>query len=71
MYDIGSKSELIVYLVRDSVAIFKKEISLLINSNQLIVSEISRIDIIVCVDYDQGTFQFSIKLLFFTKSEKY
>ena len=53
---IGSKPELILYWVRDSVVIFKKEITLFINSNQIKINEISRIDVIVDGDHDQGDF---------------
>ena len=37
VHEVGSKQELLLYWVRDSVAIFKKETTLLINSNRLIV----------------------------------
>ena len=68
--EVGSKLELILYWVRDYVAIFKKESILLINLNQLIVNEISRIDIIIGGYHGQGTFRFPIKLFFVVKSEK-
>ena len=48
-------------MVRDSTAIFKKEITLLINCNILKVNDISRIDIIVCGGYGQGTFRLTMK----------
>ena len=48
----------------------KKEISLLIKSNQLKVNEISRIDVIVGGDHGQGAFTFPMKLLFVMKSGK-
>ena len=35
IHEIGSKLELILYWIRDYIAIFKKEISLLIKSNQI------------------------------------
>ena len=68
--EVWSESELILYRVRDYVAIFKKVTTLLTNSNQLIVNKIFRIDIIVGGDHDQGTFKFPMKLLFAMKSEK-
>ena len=49
---------------------FKKEISLLIKSNQLKFDEISRIDVIAGGDHGQGAFRFPMKLLFIMKSEK-
>ena len=70
IHEIVSKRELILYMIRDYVAIFKKEISLLITPNQLKVDEIFRIDEIVGGDHGQGTFRFPIKLLFVIKSEK-
>ena len=70
VHEIGSKPELILYWVRDSVAIFKKKNSLLIKYNQLKVDKISRIDVIVDGDHGQGAFRFPIKLLFVMKSEK-
>ena len=66
----GSKPELIWYWVRDSVVTFKKYTTLLIHLNQLIVNEISRIDVVVGGDHGQGAFIFSMKLLFVMKSEK-
>ena len=49
---------------------FKKEISLLIKCNLIIIDEISKIDIIVGSDHGQGTFRFPMKLLFIMKSYK-
>ena len=71
IHEIGNKPELIVYWVCDSVEMFKKEISLLINSNQLKINEISKIDVIVGDDHDRGAFRFLMKLLFVMKSEKH
>ena len=70
IHEIGSKPELILYSVRYSVAIFKKEITLLIKSNILKVNDISRIDVIVGGDHGQDAFRFQVKLLFVMKSEK-
>ena len=68
IHEISSKPDLILYWVRDSVAIFKKEISLLINSIHLTVNEVSRIDVIDGGDHGQGAFRFPMKLLFVIKS---
>ena len=68
IYEIGSKPELILYWFRDSVAIFKKEITLLINPNQLKINEISRVDVIVGGHHGQCAFRFPMKLLFVMKS---
>ena len=59
----------LVVRVRDSTAIFKKEISLLIKCNLIIIDDISRIDFIVGGDHGQGAFRFPLKLLFDMKSE--
>ena len=58
VHEVGSKPELILCWVRDSVAIFKKETTLSINSNQLIVNKISRFRAIVGSDHGQGVFRF-------------
>ena len=70
IHEIGSKPELILYWIRDSVAMFKKKISLLINSNQIKINEISKVGVIVGGDHDQDAFRYPIKLLFVMKSEK-
>ena len=49
---------------------FEKEITLLINSKQVKVNEISRIDIIVGGNHGQGTFRFLMKLLCVMKYSK-
>ena len=70
IHELDSKPNFIFYWVSDYTAIFKKEITLLINSKQLKVNEISRIDIIVGGDHGQGNFIFLMKLLFVVKNTK-
>ena len=70
VHKVGSNPEHMLYWFRDSVAIFKNKTTLLINFNQLIVNEISRIDVIVRGNHYQGMFRFPMKLLFIVKSEK-
>ena len=70
VHEVGSKPELILYLVRDFIAIFNKGITLLIKSNQLIVNKISSIGVILGSDHGQGVLRFPMKLLFVMKSEK-
>ena len=70
IHELDSKPNFILYWVRDYTAIFKKEITLLINSKQLKVNEISRIDIIVGGDHGQGNFRFLMKLFFVVKNTK-
>ena len=60
----------LVVRVRDSTAIFKKEISLLIKCNLIIIDNVSRIDDIVGGDHGPGAFRFPMKLLFTMKSSK-
>ena len=69
-HETSTKLESILYWVRDSTAIFKKEISLLIKCILIIIDDISRIDVIVGGDHGQGAFRFSVKLLFIMKSSK-
>ena len=47
---------------------FKKEISLLMKCNLIIIDDISRISVVVCGDHGQGVFRFPMKLLFVMKS---
>ena len=70
VHEVGSKPELILYLVRDFIAIFNKGITSLIKSNQLIVNKISSIGVILGSDHGQGVLRFPMKLLFVMKSEK-
>ena len=70
VYESRLKLELILDWVCDSVAIFKKENNLLINSNLLIIKESFRIDVIVGEDHSQGAFRFPMKILFVMNSGK-
>ena len=51
IYELDSKPEDILCWVRDSIEMFKKEITLLINSKQLKVDENSRINVVVGGDH--------------------
>ena len=61
--ETGSKPEHLLFWVRDTVAIFKKETQLLIESGDINLSDIDRIDIVVGGDYGQGAFRFPMKIL--------
>ena len=63
-HEIGSKTENILFWVRDTVAVFKKETELPIESGDIDISDISRIDIVVGGDHGQGAFRFSMKILY-------
>ena len=55
-HETGSKPKHILFWVHDTVAFFKKEIQLLIESGDIDLSDIDRIDIIVGGDHGQGSF---------------
>ena len=60
----GSKPEHILFLVRDTVAVFKKETQLLIESGDIDISNINIIDIVIGGDHGQGAFRFPMKILY-------
>ena len=66
----GSKPEHILFWVRDNVAIFKKESQLLIESGDIYLSNIDRIDIVVGDDHGQVAFRFPMKILYIMNNEK-
>ena len=70
IHEVGSKPELTLYWIRESTAIFKKEISLLVKSTLINLDDISRINLIIGGDHGQGAFRFPLKLLFVMKSSK-
>ena len=49
---------------------FKKATQLLIESSDIDLSDIDRIDIVVVGDYGLGAFQFPMKLLYIMNNEK-
>ena len=65
-----SKPEHILFWVRDTVAVFKKETQLLIESGDIDLSDIDRIDIVVGGDHGQGAFRFPMKILYIMNNEK-
>ena len=60
----GSKPERILFWVRDIIAVFKKETHLLIESSDIDISNINRIDIIVGGDHGQEAFRFPMKIFY-------
>ena len=60
----GTKPEHILFWVRDTVAIFKKETQMLIESGYIDILNINRIDIVIGGDHDQGSFRFPMKILY-------
>ena len=65
-----SKPEHILFWIRDYVAVFKKETQLLIESSDINLSDIDRINIIVGGDHGQGEFRFPMKILHIMNNEK-
>ena len=60
VHEVGSKPEkLILCWFRDAAIVFFLS-ALLINPNRLIVNKISKIDVIVYGDYDQGVCRFPV-----------
>ena len=70
-HETGTQPESILYWVRDSTVIFKRDISLLIKCNLMIIDDISRIDVVVGGDHGQGDLRFPMKLLFIMESSTY
>ena len=60
-HEIESKPEHISFWIRDTVAVFKEGTQLLIKSDDINLSDIDRIDIVVGGDHGQGSFRFPIK----------
>ena len=60
-HETGSKHEHILFWVCDTIAVFKKETQLLIDSGDIDSYDIDRIDIVVGGDHGQRSFRFPIK----------
>ena len=69
-HESGSKLELILFWVRDTVAGLKKETQLLIDSGDVDVYEINTIDVVVGGNHGQGSFRFSMTFLYITNNGK-
>ena len=69
-HETRTKPEVILFWVRDTVAIFKIETQLLIDSDQIDISDINRINIVVGGDHGQGAFRYSMKILYIMNSGK-
>ena len=62
-HEAESKPELIIFWVRDIVAVYKRETQLIIESGDIDISEINRIDIVVGGDHGRGSFRVPMKIL--------
>ena len=60
----GSKPEHILFWIRDIVAIFKKETQLLIESGDMDICNINKLDIVVGGDHGHGAFRCPMKILY-------
>ena len=69
-HQIGSKPEHILFWVRDTVAVFKKETWLLVESSNIKLSNIDRIDIVVCGYHGQEASRFLMKILYIMNNGK-
>jgi len=56
------KLELILFWVRNTVALFKKETQLLIDSGDIDIYKINIIDVVVGYDHVQGECQYPMKI---------
>ena len=68
-HETGSKPEHF-FLVRDTVAVFQKETQLLIESDNIDVSDTDRTDKVVDGDHGQGAFRFPMKILYIMNNGK-
>ena len=69
-HETGSKPEHVLFWVRDTVAVDKKETQLLIDSGDIDLADIDRIHIVVGGDHGQRAFRFPMKILYITNNEK-
>ena len=60
-HEAGSKTEFILFRVRNIVAVYKKETSFLFDYGKIDIYEINRIDIVMGRDHGEGVFRFPIK----------
>ena len=60
----GSKPVLILFWIRDSIAIFKKETNIFVNSLKITVNSNDRIDVVVGGDHSRGVFCFPMKFIY-------
>ena len=65
-----NKPKLILFWIRDTVAVFKKESQLLIDSGDINIYDINRIYIVVGSDHRQGASRFPMKTLYIMNNSK-
>ena len=69
-HEIGSKSEHILFWVHDIVAVFKKGTPIFIESGDINVFNIERIDIVIGGIHNQGSFRLPMKVLYIMNNRK-
>ena len=69
-HETGSKPQHILFWVRDTIAVFKNETQLLIESGDIDLFDIDRIHIVVGGDHGQVAFRFPMKILYIINNEK-
>ena len=62
-HEARSKPELILFWVRDSVAVYKKSTQILMDYSDININKMNNTDIVVGGDNGQGVFRFSMKIL--------
>ena len=68
--ETGSKPGYILFWVRNTFAVFKKDTQLSIDSGKIDLSDVDRIDTVVVDDHGQRTFRFPMKILYIMNNEK-
>ena len=69
-HEAGSKPEHILFWVRNTVAVLKKETQLLIDSGGIDLCDIGRIDIVGVGDHSEGAFRFPMEKMYIMNNEK-
>ena len=71
-HEAGSKPELILFWVRNIVAVYREKTRILIDSSDIGINKMNRIDIDIVVvgNHGQGVLRFSIKILYIMNSGK-
>ena len=63
-HETRSKHEHILFWICDTVAVFKKDTQLIIDSGDIDSSDIDRIDIVIGGDHGQGEIRFPMNILY-------
>ena len=69
-HDAGSKHVLVLFLVRDIVAIYKKETQILYVSSDIYINWVKRLYKVRVGDHGQGAYQLPVKILYIMNNDK-